>query len=89
MRLAPALATFGLIAALGLSACSEKAQDAAQNTGDVIADDVSNAATDMSNAADRFGERAEGVFNDASREADNAADATGAALENAGRDLKD
>ena len=92
MRIAPsfspALAGFALLAAAGLSACSENAQQQSQNAGNAIVADVSNAADDVEAAANRLGERTEHVLNNAGQAADNAADATGRVLENAGRDLR-
>jgi phage-related protein len=87
MRIAAPLIGIGLLVAI-VAACSEKAQDQAQNTANVIAADVSNTADDVENAANRLSNKAEAAFNHASNEADNAADATGKALENAGRDLR-
>lgn len=88
MRHSFSLAGFALVVAT-LSACSDRAQEAAQDTGNAITADVGNAANDVANAADRFGEQAERAFDNAGQSADNVADATGTALENAGRDLRD
>lgn len=46
------IATLAGIAALGVSACSEKAQDAAANTADAVGDDMGNAASDVGNAVE-------------------------------------
>ena len=87
MRITAPLIGLGLLVA-SVTACSERAQDHAENTANVIAADVSNAADDVENAAKRLSNKAEAAFNTASNQADNAADATGRALENAGKDLQ-
>ncbi len=88
MRVAPVFAGLTLLAA-SLSACSEQTQEKAKEAGNAIANDMSNAAADVSNAAEKLTDKAQNALDKANADAANASNATGAALENAGHDLRE
>lgn len=93
------LFTTGLIAAtaLGLAACSERAQNESAEAGNAIAADTaattSNAVNDVDAATDRALDKAENSLDRAGEalknSGDRAADATGNAMVRAGEDLRD
>jgi L-asparaginase/Glu-tRNA(Gln) amidotransferase subunit D len=91
-------ATFAGLVLLGtgLTACSDRAQEESQQATNAVVVDLQQAANDAASAANRMekkaanlGNRAADAFKRVDRGVDNATDATGAALENAGRDLQD
>ena len=70
----PIFAGLAILAAAGLSACSEKTQDNLEQTGDSIGNDMSRAADDAGAAIDNG-------LDDAGQAIDSGADRVGAAAQ--------
>lgn len=76
------------IGALGLSGCSEKAQQETGEAADAIGDDVQGAATAASTAAAEVGNKVEGAAEATKTEAGQAIEAAGEAADKTGEKMQ-
>ena len=76
------------IGALGLTGCSEKAQEETAEAGAAIGDDVQGAATAASDAAVDAGNKVEGAAKAAKTEAGQAMESAGEAADKAGEKMQ-
>lgn len=73
-----------LAATVGLSACSEKAQDSAAETADAVGDDAAKAGAAIGNAAEKGADAAADAASDAGNAIGNAADKAAAETDELG-----